>query len=171
MRKLPTDPDKRRTQIFKRLYTHLEHFQALLESGEMELPGIVTIPETGEEVFLGDMMVGIDSLPPRQRQAFEMICCLGYTETNCRDEMMPDSESSTPVQQYSDTALQRMIKAYDAYQESGLRPPPYVDRKKRQGDDTLGANGTGCARGSATPDSSLEPECPDAAVPDMSESK
>jgi hypothetical protein len=152
-RKLPDDPTKRRLQQLKRIYQHREHFRALLESGEMELPGIVTIPDTGEEVYLGDLMVGIDSLPPRQRQAFELICLQGYTETDATKIMLPDSKWSTPVQQYADTALARMVRAYDDYQDGTYVHVVYLGKSKSK---------------SAT---SQEPLCPDVAAPEPSVSK
>ena len=77
---------------------------------------VITVPETGEEIFLLDLMVGIDSLPPRQREAFELICLLGFTETDATRRMLPHSKWSTPIQQYADTALARMVAAYDASQ-------------------------------------------------------
>ena len=152
-RKLPDDPGKRRLQQFKRLYTHLQHFRALLESGQMDLPGIVTIPETREEVYLADMMVGIDSLPPRQREAFELICLQGWTETDATKKMLPGSKWSTPVQQYADTALARMVQAYDAYQDGTYVHVVYQGKSKSK---------------STTPQ---EPTCPDAAAPEPSENK
>jgi len=130
-RRLSDDPVKKRQQLFKRLYLHLSHFQSLLETGDMEVPGIVTIPETGEEVYLSDLMVGIDSLPPRQREAFELICLQGYTETETREKMLPDSKWSTPVQQYAEAALQRMIKAYDERQAGTWVHEVYQDRRKK----------------------------------------
>ena len=101
-----------------------------MEDGHMPFPGVVTIPETQEEVYLNDLMVGIDSLPPRQRQAFQLICREGWTETDATRVMLPESKWSTPVQQYADTALARMIAAYDAYQETGETPSPYQDRRR-----------------------------------------
>ena len=115
-RRLPEDPAKRRLQWFKRTYQHLEHFQCLLESGQMMMPGIITTPD-GEEIYLSDMLVGLDSLPPRQREAFTLICLRGYTETAATQVMLPHSRWSTPVQQYADTALGRMVAAYDKKQE------------------------------------------------------
>ena len=114
-RRLPDDPIKRRLQWFKRTYQHLEHFQSLLESGAMPMPGIITTPE-GEEIYLSDLMSGIEELPPRQRQAFTLICLQGYTETAATKVMLPNSRWSTPVQQYADTALSRMVAAYDKKQ-------------------------------------------------------
>ncbi len=128
-RKLPEDPVKRRLQIFKRIYQHLNHFHSLLESGDMELPGIVTTPE-GEEIYLGDMMVGLQTLPPRQRQAFELICLEGYTESAATEIMLPESRWSTPVQQYADMALLRMVTAYDEKQ-AGTFDPTASKRKKK----------------------------------------
>lgn len=95
------------------------------------MPGIITIPETGEEIYLNDLMMGIDSLPPQQRRAFELICLEGWTETDATKEILPGSKWSTPVQQYADAGLQRMIAAYDQYQEDGGVPPPYKDRRKK----------------------------------------
>lgn len=132
MRKLPEDPIKRRTQQLKRIYQHLQHFQALVEMGEMTMPPIVTIPETGEEIYLADLMVGIDSLPPQQRRAFELICLEGWTETDATKVILPGSRWSTPTQQYADSALARMIASYDQYQLDGSIPPPYQDRRRKK---------------------------------------
>lgn len=119
-RRLPDDPSKRRLQVFKRIYQHLEHIWALAEDRGMDR--VLTDPETGEDIYVGDLLVGLDSLPPRQREAFELICLRGYTETAARDEMLPNSKSSTPVQQYADSGLARVVSAYDAFQR-GEWPP------------------------------------------------
>jgi hypothetical protein len=91
----------------------------------MPMPGIVILPD-GEEIYLGDMLIGIDNLPPRQRQAFELICLQGYTETAATKIMLPNSKWSTPCQQYADTALERMIKSYDEKQAGTYVHTPYV---------------------------------------------
>lgn len=130
-RRLPDDPVKRRVQVFKRLYQNKEHWQALREDRGME--DVIHDDLTGEDFYIGDLMVGLDSLPPRQRQAFELICLRGYTETAARDVLLPNSRSSTPVQQYADSGLIRMVNAYDLKQV-GQWPPPEqpkpVKRKK-----------------------------------------
>lgn len=134
MRKLPTDPVKRRAQFLKRVYQHLDHFNSLLETGEMDMPGIVLIcgdeilPD--EEIYLPDLMTGILSLPDRQREAFELICLQGFTEGAATDIMLPESKWSTPIQQYADIALARMIKAYDERQAGTWVPKVYVKRSK-----------------------------------------
>jgi hypothetical protein len=156
-RKLPDDPGKRRVQQIKRIYQHLEHFRALMEDGHMPVPGIVTIPETGEEIYLSDLMVGIDSLPPRQREAFELICLQEWTETDATKKMLPDSKWSTPVQQYADTALGRMIAAYDVYQETGQTPDPYKERRRNHKDSEAQNLINGWKRGN--------PRCHDADEP------
>lgn len=84
---------------------------------------VITDPETGEDIYVGDLLVGLDTLPKRQRQAFELICLRQYTETAARDVLLPNSHSSTPVQQYADSGLARMVSAYDAKQ-AGQWPPP-----------------------------------------------
>jgi hypothetical protein len=133
MRRLPDDPTKRRLQIFKRCFQHLEHFKALIESGEMEMPGIIVVVDTVlgvEEIYLPDLMTGILSLPDRQREAFELICLRGFTEGAATDIMLPESQWSTPIQQYADTALARMVKAYDEKQAGTWVPRIYVKRSK-----------------------------------------
>ena len=130
-RKLPDDPVKRRLQIFKRLYQHLEHWRSLIEAGEMN--HIIVIPDTGEEVYLLDMLVGIDALPPRQREAFELIALQGYTETDATKIMLPESRWSTPVQQYADTALERMVRSYDDKQNGTYVYIKYQAKRKPRG--------------------------------------
>jgi len=127
VRKLPTDPVKRRRQIFKRVYQNLQIWDALREDRGMS---DVILTEDGEDIFRGDLMVGYEYLPPRQQQAFNLICLQGYTETAARDVLLPNSKSSTPVQQYADSGLIRMIDAYDAKQ-AGRWPPPEVAKKQK----------------------------------------
>lgn len=126
MRKLPDDPEKRRRQVFKRIYQNLQHWDALREDRGMD----DVIDAGDEDIFRGDLMVGYDYLPPRQQQAFDLICLQGYTETAARDVLLPNSKSSTPVQQYADSGLVRMIAAYDAKQE-GNWPPAEVAKKSK----------------------------------------
>jgi len=75
-------------------------------------------------------MTGILSLPDRQREAFELICLRGFTEGAATDIMLPESQWSTPIQQYADTALARMVKAYDEKQAGTWVPRIYVKRSK-----------------------------------------
>lgn len=114
---------------FKRCYQNLEYWRALREDRGMD--DIITTPD-GEDVYMGDLMVGIDVLPPRQRQAFELICLLGYTETAARDELLPNSKSSTPIQQYADKALIRMIEAYDLKQAGQWPVKKHAKGKKKK---------------------------------------
>lgn len=138
-RKLPTyDPDrdgeyfnsKRRTQVFKRIYQNYYHWQSLRETGEVG--DILSVD--GEEIYIGDLMTGIETLPPRQRQAFELICLRGYTESAATAILLPNSRWSTPVQQYSDDGLKKMIAAYDAKQNGTWNPVAAMRRKRRLAD-------------------------------------
>lgn len=128
-RRLPDDPGKRRLQVYKRTYQHLEHIWALAEDRGMDR--VITDPETGEDIYVGDLLVGLNSLPKRQREAFDLICLQGYTQDAARDVLLPNSNSSTPVQQYADSALVRMVDAYDAYQ-AGKWPPPKVPKPPKK---------------------------------------
>jgi len=136
-RRLPTfDPDgsdgeyatsKRRVQVFKRIYQNYYHWRSLLESGEVS--DVLTVD--GEEIYIGDLMTGIETLPLRQRQAFELICLQGYTESAATAILLPNSRWSTPVQQYSDDGLKKMVAAYDAKQD-GTWCPIEARRKRRK---------------------------------------
>jgi len=135
-RRLPSyDPDKdgeyssskRRIQLFKRIYQNYYHWQSLRETGEVD--DILCVD--GEEIYIGDLMTGIDILPLRQRQAFELICLRGYTESAATAILLPNSRWSTPVQQYSDDGLKKMIAAYDAKQ-NGTWNPAAARRKRRK---------------------------------------
>lgn len=135
-RRLPDyDPDrdgeyassKRRIQVFKRVYQNYYHWKSLRESGEVS--DILDVD--GEEIYLGDLMTGLDILPLRQRQAFELICLQGYTESAATAILLPHSRWSTPVQQYSDDGLKKMVSAYDAKQE-GTWNPTEARRKRRK---------------------------------------
>jgi hypothetical protein len=96
---------KRRLQIFKRIYQSYYHWKSLREAGEV---GDVICIE-GVDFYLGDLLVGLETLPRRQRQAFELICMRGYTESAATALLLPNSRWSTPVQQYSDDGLKKMI--------------------------------------------------------------
>ena len=135
-RRLPSyDPDrdgeyggsKRRIQVFKRVYQNYYHWRSLRETGEVD--DILTVD--GEEIYFGDLMTGIETLPLRQRQAFELICLQGYTESAATAILLPNSRWSTPVQQYSDDGLKKMVVAYDAKQ-NGTWDPIEARRKRRK---------------------------------------
>jgi hypothetical protein len=134
-RRLPSfDPEsgeystsKRRIQLFKRIYQNYYHWRSLIESGGVS--DILAVD--GEEIYIGDLMVGIETLPLRQRQAFELICLHGYTESAATAILLPNSRWSTPVQQYSDDGLKKMVAAYDAKQD-GTWNPIEARRKRRK---------------------------------------
>jgi hypothetical protein len=83
----------------------------------------------GVDYYLGDLLVGIETLPRRQRQAFELICMRGFTESAATAILLPQSKWSTPVQQYSDDGLKKMVAAYDAVQ-AGVWDPFAVTRRR-----------------------------------------
>lgn len=123
----PYDSSKRRIQIFKRIYQNMEHWRAQQE--DFGMSDVITTID-GEDVYYGDLMIGKNTLPLRQDQAFELICLRGYTESAATAILLPDSKWSTPVQQYSDDGLKKMIAAYDAKQ-AGTWDPEAVKKKRR----------------------------------------
>lgn len=62
MRTLPEDPHRRRIQQFRRLYQHLPHWREQIIAGSMT--DIITIPDTGEDVYYQDLLVGQERLSP-----------------------------------------------------------------------------------------------------------
>ena len=125
-RRLSDVPWKRRRQIFKRIYVAYYQWEALIEDQGMQ-PFIKTID--GEVIDFHALMTGIDILPRRQRQAFELHCLRGMTESAAAREM-GFKRWSTPVQQYTNMALYRMIKAYDQHQ-AGTWDPSSVKRRRK----------------------------------------
>lgn len=119
---------KRRKSLFRGLYRNYVAWGALIEA---EGPERAVLQLEGEEVSYYDLMAGYDDLPPRQREAFDLHLLQGYSEGQAAKIMFPESKWSTSVQQYSSTALDRMIEAHDRVQtkegreeqrERGLKP-------------------------------------------------
>lgn len=127
MRKLSEDPEKRRHQIFRRLYNIYYEWGALIEAGEMD--HFLVTPD-GETVYRGDLLVGLDSLAPKQRLAFKLLCLEGMTESQASEVAFGYLECSTPVQQYADTGLKKMVKAYDEKQAKTYISPAAKKRIK-----------------------------------------
>ncbi|ACH62170.1 hypothetical protein MYRNA_201 [Mycobacterium phage Myrna] len=128
----PYDTSKRRREIFKRVYQNMERWRAQQEDYGMS--PFMESPD-GETIYYGDLMTGLPVLAataPQQLKAFERICLKEYTESAATAEILPDSKWSTPVQQYSDDALRKMIAAYDAVQDGTWDPVEAVKKKKRR---------------------------------------
>ena len=106
-RKLSDDPEKRRLQIFRRIYSHWYDWKSLIEQEQLHFLEI-----EGETIYFHDLLVGLDSLPPRQREAF-IIHILYCTPEREASKIMGTSWVSL-VGQYSTAALKKMVAAYDA---------------------------------------------------------
>jgi hypothetical protein len=124
---------KRRLQIFKRIYQHYYHWRSLRETGEV---GDVIVVE-GIDYYLGDLLIGLPTLPAQQRKAFELICLHGYTENAATAIVLPNSKWSTPVQQYSDDGLRKMVEAYDAKQAGTWDPVAAKQKRRRKKEDVM----------------------------------
>lgn len=124
----PYETSKRRLKIFKRIYQNYYLWQSLRVNGDVG--DIITVE--GEDVYLGDLLVGFETLPNQQRRAFDLICLQGYTESAATAEILPHSRWSTPVQQYSDDGLRKMVAAYDAKQRGEWDPQEAMSRKRKK---------------------------------------
>lgn len=110
VKKLSDDPEKRRYQVFKILYSYFHEWGSLIESGDI---GYFLTTQDGEEVYRNDLLVGLPLLNEKQSVAFELICLKGMTETQAVQVAKERYGISTPIQQHADVALKIMVKAYD----------------------------------------------------------
>lgn len=124
----PYETSKRRLKIFKRVYQNYYQWGSDREAGHVG--DVLTIE--GEDVYFGDLLVGQETLPLQQRRAFDLICLQGYTESAATAEILPHSKWSTPVQQYSDDGLRKMVAAYDAKQRGAWDPKEAMSRKRKR---------------------------------------
>lgn len=107
---MPKDIDpQHRLEIFSRIYQYMQHWHAQMEMGTMD--DIITIPESGEEVYYGDLLVGLDTLPDRERQVFELVHLQGYTQIAAA-KLVPHIPGH-PVSEASRAALVHMVRCYD----------------------------------------------------------
>jgi hypothetical protein len=124
----PYETSKRRLKLFKRVYQSYYQWQSLREYGEVD--DVITVE--GEDIYLGDLLVGQETLPTQQRRAFDLICLQGYTESAATAVILPNSKWSTPVQQYSDDGLRKMVAAYDAKQRGEWDPQEAINRRRKK---------------------------------------
>jgi hypothetical protein len=117
---------KRRLKLFKNIYRQYFEWQSLREAGH--IGDIITLD--GEDFYIGDLLIGFNTLPPQQKRAFDLICLRSYTESEATKVILPLSQWSTPVQQYSDDGLRKMVAAYDAKQRGEWDPRAAVARKR-----------------------------------------
>lgn len=115
---IPNQGPRRRKALFRNMYRNFVVWGQLIES-EGPIRSIITVD--GEDVSYYDLMAGYSDLPPRQKQAFTLQILQGYTERQASEVMFPNSEKKTSVQQYSSSALDRMIESYDREQNKECR--------------------------------------------------
>lgn len=106
-RQLSSDPDKRRLQLFRSIYSNYHRWRVLVETDQVHF-----LPVEGEDIYFYDLLVGLPKLPPRQREAFELHILLGMSEKEAAAHM-GFTKWTTLVGQYSTSALKRMIVSYD----------------------------------------------------------
>lgn len=106
-RKLSTEPEKRRLQIFRRIYAHYYEWQSLVEEQQLHF-----IDVEGETIYFYDLLRGLEKLPPRQKEAFVIHILYGIPEREA-SKIMNTSWVSL-VGQYSTAGLKKMVAFYDA---------------------------------------------------------
>jgi len=123
-----TDPQKR-LEVFSRIFQHLQHWHAQIEMGTMG--DTIIIPGSGEEVYLYDLLAGLNQLEDRERQVFELVHLQGYTQLAVA-KMVPHVPGHS-ISETSHLALEHMVAAYDQVQSGGRATmeavePPQEDR-------------------------------------------
>ena len=98
---------KRRCLLLERILRQYQQWQALYED-----EGIATLTIYGEEWHFLDLLNGMNTLPPRQKLALWLIVIEDRKEVDVA-RMMNFSRWSTPVQQYKNIALWKLLKYHD----------------------------------------------------------
>lgn len=103
---------RHRRKMLERILKNWQAWGSLVES-----QGLMTITVEGEEYHYFDMLEGLNSLPPRQRQAVFYMCIQDKSEAEVAKIMGFENENCTPVQQYKSFGLTRFLQYLDATPE------------------------------------------------------
>lgn len=121
MAESPRFKEKRKT--FSRVLKNYAAWKSLVES-----EGLFSIKlRDGEELHYMDILEGFKVLPPRQRQAVWLMCVEDKSEVEVA-EIMGFQSWPTPVQQYKNIGLARLIK----YQEATVAEKLEMQRKAQR---------------------------------------
>ncbi len=107
--------EKRRRKIIERLLKNWQAWGALVQS-----EGLFSIKIDGEEYHYLDMLTGLNSLPPRQRQAVFLMCVEDRSEHDTASIMGFDNPLVSPCPQYKSAGIIRLIEYLDANTEEQL---------------------------------------------------
>ena len=119
---------KEKRKIFSRVLKNYAAWKSLVES-----EGLFSITlRDGEEIHYMDILDGFKVLPPRQRQAVWLMCVEDLPEVEVA-QMMGFKGWPTPVQQYKNIGLARLIK----YQEATVWEKFEMQRKARRHNKVL----------------------------------
>jgi len=99
---------KAKRSLFARVLKNFASWKSLVE-----LEGLHTITVRGEEFHYMDIEAAFDILPPRQREAVWLMCVEDLPEADVA-ERMGFRTWPTPVQQYKNYGLGRMMEFLDA---------------------------------------------------------
>ena len=102
-----TDAGETARRVERRILERVLSFYAEWRAAH-ETHGVEVISYMGREFHILDVLDGIEDLPPRQRQALTLTCLLGYTQDEAA-RLMGLTGRSSPVQQYKDAALDKML--------------------------------------------------------------
>ena len=104
-----TGETARRVQrrILERVLRYYPQWRAAYEAH-----GVETVAHLGNEYHVLDILAGIDTLPPRQRQALTLTCLAGYTHEEAADLMGLPGRTST-IEQHKNAALDKLLALHE----------------------------------------------------------
>lgn len=110
-RKVPLTPEEQihanRVRLLGRLLKNYQLWECIVRD-----EGLLYITIDGEEWHFFDLLDGIKTLPPRQKEALIKVYLEDKREVDAAREM-GFVKWSTPVQQYASLALERLLKFHD----------------------------------------------------------
>lgn len=105
---------KEKRKVYARVLKKYAYWKSLVEA-EGEQFATIKLPG-GQEIHYMDVLEGFKVLPPRQRQAVWLMCVEDRSEAEVA-QIMDFKNQITPVQQYKNFGLARLIEYQEASPE------------------------------------------------------
>lgn len=94
--------------VLERVLRHLPEWQELYEQ-----EGIEELTYGGVTVNIHDILDGLGELPPRQKEAIELLCLRNMRECDAAAVMLPGSTWASPVGGYKRTGLRKLAQRFN----------------------------------------------------------
>lgn len=98
----------RREKLLERILRNYRQWEAFVES-----EGLLSITVYGEEFHFCDILHGLELLPPRQKEAVQLLLIEDHREVDAA-KMMGFTRWSTNVQQYKNLGVRKLLALQDS---------------------------------------------------------